>query len=141
MLGQQNYAGGWPALNNNHNYNTTNPYWQNFGPVVTTPWPALGGNNNFYQPVSLSPAWVRPVSNSTTTQRNFSSGTHFNNRVNHTSSGHVPRENGNDVTDEELRDFFENLLENDVNNAARFVTINFQSKTTSRSQIDEAPLP
>lgn len=43
--------------------------------------------------------------------------------------------------DNQLRTFSENLLSKDVNNAAKNVKINFQGKTTSRSQIDEAPLP
>lgn len=43
--------------------------------------------------------------------------------------------------DEELRQFSEALLRKDVNNAGKYVTINYQAKTTSRSQIDEAPLP
>lgn len=43
--------------------------------------------------------------------------------------------------DEELREFSEALLRKDTNNAANFITINYQSKTTSRSLVDEAPLP
>ncbi|XP_044264435.1 poly(U)-specific endoribonuclease homolog isoform X2 [Tribolium madens] len=47
----------------------------------------------------------------------------------------------NEVTDDELRDFAETLLLKDVNNAAKYVTINLQSKTTSSSNRDAAPLP
>lgn len=43
--------------------------------------------------------------------------------------------------DDELREFSETLLKKDVNNAAKYITVNYQSKTTSRSQVDEAPLP
>ncbi|GJQ76322.1 hypothetical protein Trydic_g2045 [Trypoxylus dichotomus] len=43
--------------------------------------------------------------------------------------------------DEELRQFSEALLKKDVNNAAKYVTINYQGKTTSRSTNDEAELP
>ncbi|RZC32232.1 XendoU domain containing protein [Asbolus verrucosus] len=46
-----------------------------------------------------------------------------------------------EVRDDDLREFSEALLTKDVNNAARYVTINVQSKTTSRSERDEAPLP
>ncbi|CAH0551335.1 unnamed protein product [Brassicogethes aeneus] len=43
--------------------------------------------------------------------------------------------------DDELREFSETLLKKDVNNAAKYVQINLQMKTTSRSTVDEAPLP
>lgn len=43
--------------------------------------------------------------------------------------------------DDLLREFSEDLLDKDVNNAAHHVRINYQGRTTSRSQIDEAPLP
>lgn len=42
-------------------------------------------------------------------------------------------------TDNELREFSEALLKKDVNNAAKYVTINIQGKTTSSSKNDEAP--
>ena len=41
--------------------------------------------------------------------------------------------------DDELREFSEALLKKDTNNAAKYVTINYQGKTTSRSTKDEAP--
>nr|XP_015837265.1 PREDICTED: poly(U)-specific endoribonuclease homolog isoform X2 [Tribolium castaneum] len=47
----------------------------------------------------------------------------------------------NEVTDDELRNFAETLLTKDVNNAAKYVTINLQGKTTSGSSRDAAPLP
>ncbi|XP_063921206.1 endoribonuclease CG2145-like isoform X2 [Zophobas morio] len=60
-------------------------------------------------------------------------------------SNHQPNTRPNlpssDVTDDDLKQFSENLLDKDVNNAAKYVTINLQSKTTSRSDRDEAPLP
>lgn len=46
-----------------------------------------------------------------------------------------------DVEDYELREFSEELLVKDSNNAARFVTVNLQGMTTSRSTNDEAALP
>ncbi|KAK4885092.1 hypothetical protein RN001_001363 [Aquatica leii] len=45
------------------------------------------------------------------------------------------------VEDNELREFSEELLRIDTNNAARYVTANFQGKTTSSSKEDKAPLP
>lgn len=46
-----------------------------------------------------------------------------------------------DVTDDELREFSEELLKKDTNNAAKYVTINVQGMTSSRSSRDEAPEP
>lgn len=45
------------------------------------------------------------------------------------------------ATDDELREFSEALLKKDVNNAMKYVTVNVQGKTISRSSVDEAPLP
>lgn len=50
-------------------------------------------------------------------------------------------QNKGDVNDDELRDFSETLLSKDTNNAAKYVTINLQKMTSSRSTVDEAPLP
>ena len=49
--------------------------------------------------------------------------------------------NSNTVTDAELEALSEELLRKDVNNAARYITINYQAKTTSHSTADLAPLP
>ncbi|XP_075973577.1 uncharacterized protein LOC142974889 [Anticarsia gemmatalis] len=49
--------------------------------------------------------------------------------------------NGNTVTDAELQTLSEELLRKDTNNAARYITINYQEKTTSQSSQDKAPLP
>ncbi|XP_050312708.1 endoribonuclease CG2145-like [Anthonomus grandis grandis] len=46
-----------------------------------------------------------------------------------------------DVTDDELREFAETLLRKDTNNAMKYVTVNWQGKTSSRLEGDEAPLP
>ncbi|XP_018579291.1 poly(U)-specific endoribonuclease homolog isoform X2 [Anoplophora glabripennis] len=61
-----------------------------------------------------------------------------NQNVNQGSSN---KKTGGDVEDYELREFSEELLSKDTNNAARFVTVNLQGMTTSRSANDEAPLP
>lgn len=47
----------------------------------------------------------------------------------------------NDVDDNELRQFAEDLLSKDSNNAAQYVNVNLQGTTTSRSTTDQAPLP
>ncbi|XP_041975323.1 poly(U)-specific endoribonuclease homolog isoform X2 [Aricia agestis] len=44
-------------------------------------------------------------------------------------------------TDAELQTLSEELLKKDTNNAAKYVTINYQEKTTSSSKDDKAPLP
>jgi hypothetical protein len=49
--------------------------------------------------------------------------------------------NGNSVTDSELQVLSEELLRKDSNNAAKYITINYQGKTTSQSIEDKAPLP
>lgn len=45
------------------------------------------------------------------------------------------------VSDAELQTLSEELLRKDVNNAAKYVTINYQEKTTSQSKDDKAPMP
>lgn len=47
----------------------------------------------------------------------------------------------NAVTDAELQVLSEELLRKDTNNAARYITINYQEKTTSQSTEDKAPQP
>lgn len=49
--------------------------------------------------------------------------------------------NNNAPTDLELQTLSEELLRKDVNNAAKYVTINYQEKTTSQSKDDKAPNP
>lgn len=53
---------------------------------------------------------------------------------NQASSSNVP-------SDAELQSLSEELLRKDTNNAAKYVTINYQEKTTSQSKEDKAPLP
>ncbi|XP_028156226.1 poly(U)-specific endoribonuclease homolog [Ostrinia furnacalis] len=48
---------------------------------------------------------------------------------------------GSKPTDTELQTLTEELLKRDVNNAAKYVTVNYQEKTTSQSTDDKAPLP
>lgn len=49
--------------------------------------------------------------------------------------------NTNAPTDLELQALSEELLQKDVNNAARYITVNYQAKTTSQSKEDKAPIP
>ncbi|XP_050346584.1 endoribonuclease CG2145-like [Nymphalis io] len=49
--------------------------------------------------------------------------------------------NSNNPSDAELQTMSEELLRKDINNAAKYVTVNYQEKTTSLSKEDKAPLP
>lgn len=49
--------------------------------------------------------------------------------------------NANGPTDAELQTLSEELLRKDTNNAAKYLTINYQEKTTSQSKVDNAALP
>lgn len=49
--------------------------------------------------------------------------------------------NDNTVSDAELVTISEELLRKDNNNAAKYLTVNYQEKTTSQSKEDKAPLP
>lgn len=49
--------------------------------------------------------------------------------------------NSNGPSDVELQTLSEELLRKDVNNAAKYITVNYQEKTTGMSKDDKAPLP
>lgn len=49
--------------------------------------------------------------------------------------------NSNGLSDVELQTLSEELLRKDVNNAAKYITVNYQEKTTGISKDDKAPLP
>ncbi|XP_045445744.1 endoribonuclease CG2145-like [Melitaea cinxia] len=49
--------------------------------------------------------------------------------------------NSNGPSDVELQTLSEELLRKDVNNAAKYITVNYQEKTTGISKDDKAPLP
>nr|CAD7447753.1 unnamed protein product [Timema bartmani]CAD7461765.1 unnamed protein product [Timema tahoe] len=57
----------------------------------------------------------------------------------HGAFGAIPSHS--QVNDQDLQTFSETLLNKDVNNAAQYITINYQSKTRSRDNIDKAPQP
>lgn len=48
---------------------------------------------------------------------------------------------GSGASDDELREFAENILRKDTNNAMKYVTLNLQGMTSSRTSNDEAPKP
>lgn len=133
-------------------------------------WPAIGErrhSNHNNHPTSTQTSFVRQQVNiwNARLTPNTSYATSVNNRANtnyrpeqsnlRTTSRPTGiqfsdnRSNGNTnrnqdvpaVTDIELREFSEKLLLEDKNNAARYVRINYQGRTTSRSRNDEAPLP
>ncbi|XP_023947889.2 endoribonuclease CG2145 [Bicyclus anynana] len=82
----------------------------------------------------------------TSSKPSYSNRNQFNNRP---SSPVLPSSlannnqvtNSNEPTDTELQTVSEELLRKDVNNAARYITVNYQTKTTSQSKDDKAPSP
>ncbi|XP_026319946.1 poly(U)-specific endoribonuclease homolog [Hyposmocoma kahamanoa] len=63
------------------------------------------------------------------------------NRKNNNNNNNNNQNNANGPTDAELQTLSEELLRKDTNNAAKYVTINYQEKTTSQSKVDNAALP
>lgn len=116
------YNQTWPPLRNQ------NP--QPWGSPNTTPWPVL---RPYYNPTRVN--FPQNKSQFTTTNT-----LGYNQGDPHQQHNQNERTNQN-VDDNDLRDFSEALLSKDVNNAASYVIANYQSKTTSRSTTDEAPLP
>lgn len=138
-----------------------NPQVTNFQ-TSTTPWPQLGqrraqqpnqpqgpssnsqvSNQNInladiLKGPSHSPGWNIPVS-STTKTPSSGPGQLPQQPPSHSNPTYLSGQDAKD--DNELKDFSENLLKKDVNNAAKYVTINYQHKTSSRSSNDEAPQP
>lgn len=45
------------------------------------------------------------------------------------------------ATETEIQEISEALLRKDTNNAAKYITVNYQGRTTSGARTDEAPLP
>ncbi|XP_023016657.1 endoribonuclease Arlr isoform X1 [Leptinotarsa decemlineata] len=71
----------------------------------------------------------------------ISSGSMVKGAMNNAERQNGGETNPTEVTDNELREFAEELLNKDINNAAVHVTLNLQGMTTSRSTVDQAPLP
>lgn len=63
------------------------------------------------------------------------------NRKNNNNNNNNNQNNANGPTNAELQTLSEELLRKDTNNAAKYVTVNYQEKTTSQSKVDNAALP
>nr|CAD7407423.1 unnamed protein product [Timema cristinae] len=87
-------------------------------------------------------ACIEPMASSTAEQcvsEPHSVFTSNDNIEDHGTLGAIP--SYSQVNDQDLQTFSETLLTKDVNNAAQYITINYQSKTRSRDNIDKAPQP
>nr|CAD7429261.1 unnamed protein product [Timema monikensis] len=87
-------------------------------------------------------ACIEPMASSTAEQcvsEPHSVFTSNDNIEDHGALGAIP--SLSQVNDQDLQTFSETLLTKDVNNAAQYITINYQSKTRSRDNIDKAPQP
>ncbi|CAH1109730.1 unnamed protein product [Psylliodes chrysocephalus] len=170
QFGKKSPTTPWPALGrqryqNNVPSSTRAPLWvrPNNGPswVRNTPSPQQNSNfqntrtqthtnnflNNEREIVNEGKSANLPNRNTDRFNNNnginsvFSSGsmmseTRDSHRQNQGSNGNQ----NSDVSDDELRQFSEELLNRD-NSPAQYVSVNFQGMTSSRSTNDEAPLP
>lgn len=112
------------------------------------------------RPSNLVVSFLMNANTPTTNNRNNVNVNFLNNERTITSGGNISSasskenhrtmnvklESSNDssdgnVSDNELLEFSETLLSKDVNNAAKYVTINLQNTTTTSSKDDKAPLP
>ncbi|RVE46465.1 hypothetical protein evm_008875 [Chilo suppressalis] len=107
-----------------------------------------GSNSNRNTATSIKTT-VKPFSKVTSTPMRPTNPTHPATRrplvppssVLNNNHGNNAVNNRNSVTETELQTLSEELLRKDTNNAARYITINYQGKTTSQSLEDKAPLP
>lgn len=155
---QNNLVRPWnPSWNNPNNMNYAKNMAQNI-PIaaVTSPKTLISGQNRYQNsPVNFVTTTRMPTYNNWNINVNllnnertkfaggtFSSGSLIGSQHNTTySSNGSEDQSGANVDDNELREFSEALLSKDSNNAAKYVTINVQKMTSSRSTVDEAPLP
>ncbi|XP_045479373.1 endoribonuclease CG2145-like [Harmonia axyridis] len=138
----------WPAIgerrHNNHHNNVQTSTQSSFVRQQVAQWnERLSPNTSYATSVNN-----RPNSNHRHQQLNLRTTVHPSTGVRFSDNGANSQGGSTGIkkdtslaTDEELREFSENLLTKDTNNAASFVTINYQGRTTSRSKNDEAPLP
>lgn len=145
--------------NNNHDSSTAtlpttkpfvNPSVPN-NPTVSTPKPlsfsaVVAGPNKQPSPAAIptnKPSTKSPsISQSQTTLPGppvLPSSLLNQNRKNNNNNNQ--NDNANGPTDAELQTLSEELLRKDTNNAAKYVTVNYQEKTTSQSKVDNAALP
>ncbi|XP_047985538.1 endoribonuclease CG2145-like [Leguminivora glycinivorella] len=116
--------------------------WGNtkFNQPVTQSTPKLpaGQTTKSYSSIvsgSNTPSTVKPSTKPSFSTSRLPSAIVNNNKNNNQASS------GNGPSDAELQSLSEELLRKDTNNAAKYVTINYQEKTTSQSKEDKAPLP
>lgn len=111
----------------------------NFPALPTTPGSQIPIRSGAIQPSSGSTilSYASKAGGSTTKSPLVIANTPSTGPLNSGSTTTEKAEDG--PTDNELREFSEALLKRDVNNAAKYVTINIQGKTTSSSKNDEAP--
>lgn len=101
-------------------------------------FPALGpAQSAAGRPASSGPSYAGAAAGGATTSRSLTA------QVGGLAPGVVPgpstKAPQSGSSDSQLREFSEQLLRKDVNNAAKYITLNLQSKTTSQSKIDVAP--
>lgn len=150
----------WQNNNNNRNNNNNkNMVQMNVAGSTTSPKSPISSQNNMNINTNNQNSPVNFLTSPRTQTKNnnrnninvnlnvpggmFSSGSTRRDQKNNITINSVNQrdQNKGDVNDDELRDFSETLLSKDVNNAAKYVTINLQKMTSSRSTVDEAPLP
>ncbi|XP_044746659.1 poly(U)-specific endoribonuclease homolog [Coccinella septempunctata] len=137
----------WPAIGERRNYNHNNHPTSTQASFVRQQvdiWNArLSPNTSYSSSVdNRANTNIRPQQSSLRTTGRPSTGIQFSDdRKNGAEGNTAGKSEVPSVTDNELREFSEKLLLKDNNNAARYVKINYQGRTTSRSKNDEAPLP
>lgn len=94
----------------------------------------LSGSKSHSTPSTTSKPSTRVPANSPTTRPILPSSIVNKNQ-------NTPAISSGPATDLELQTLSEELLRKDINNAAKFVTVNYQEKTTSHSKDDKAPGP
>uniref|UniRef100_A0A6P7F710 Poly(U)-specific endoribonuclease homolog isoform X1 n=1 Tax=Diabrotica virgifera virgifera TaxID=50390 RepID=A0A6P7F710_DIAVI len=126
-----------PASQNSNSYNQERYYVRE--PNVNYPRFDSSANRANQNTYNRGGSYARPAGVNTV----VSSGSFLTGSDDARGSNQGSSANSNvEVDDNELRQFSEDLLNKDtVNNAAQYVTINWQGLTTSRSTRDEAPLP
>lgn len=130
---------------------TVNPSVQN-NPTISTPKPlsfsaVVAGPNKHPSPAVIPTVKPSPKSPYYSQSQTTLPGTPVlpsslvnQNRKNN-NNANSNQNNANRPTDYELQTVSEELLRKDTNNAARYITINYQEKTTSQSKVDNAALP
>ncbi|XP_030753403.1 poly(U)-specific endoribonuclease homolog isoform X1 [Sitophilus oryzae] len=160
---EQVASGGFPSavtgqgsVNNNNKPNLA-PNLPNFG-TSTTKKPVSNSQTSNGKPVGSYAAAIADKTMSTTSvplktsTKGFSPVTGADNKNllstgsnNEDLVGNKQAEDSSSdtsgISDNELREFSEMLIRKDTNNAMKYVTLNLQGKTTSRSTNDEAPEP